>query len=70
MGELRCVVFRGLAKELEEQVNKFLETTPCTLHHVLQSESVDHVSLTILYEPDRQVGSAPGSHEPDVEFKI
>ncbi len=27
MGELRCVVLRGLPKELEEQVNKFLETT-------------------------------------------
>ena len=71
MGELRCVVLRGLPKELEEQVNKFLETTMCTLHYVVQSESGDHVSLTILYEPDRQEGEpGPESRGPDVEFKI
>ena len=36
MSRLRCVVFRGLPKELEEEVNKFLEATPCEVHHLLQ----------------------------------
>jgi len=47
---LRCRVFRGLPKELEEEVNKFLETTPCHVHSVVQSESENHVTLTMLYE--------------------
>jgi hypothetical protein len=48
---LRCVVLRGLPKELEEEINKFLEMTPCHVHFISQSESGDHVSLTIFYEP-------------------
>jgi hypothetical protein len=55
MSTLQCVVLRGLPKELEEQVNKFLSTTPCTIEHVLQSESGDHVSLTIFYTLDTQL---------------
>lgn len=59
---LRCRVFRGLPKELEEDVNKFLETTPCVIRHMAQSEAQGHVSLTILYEPvapSRPRGQAP-----------
>ena len=55
MSTLQCAVMRGLPKELEEQVNKFLATTPCTIEHVLQSESGDHLSLTIFYTPDAQL---------------
>ena len=51
-GSLRCVVFRALPKELEEEVNKFLEAHPGTIQMVTQSESEDHLSLTIFYEPD------------------
>jgi len=50
MQSLRCHVFRGLPKELEEEVNKFLESTPCQIQHVVQSESENHVTLTMLYE--------------------
>ncbi len=50
MSLLHCVVLRGLPKELEEEVNKFLEMTPCHVHFISQSESGDHVSLTIFYE--------------------
>jgi hypothetical protein len=50
MQRLRCHVFRGLPKELEEEVNKFLEVTPCHVHHVVQSESQNHVTLTMIYE--------------------
>jgi hypothetical protein len=71
MSGLRCVVFRGLAKELEEQVNKFLESTPCLIQQVLQSESGDHLSLTILYEPDPQEDVPGGSSGGSVAgFKI
>lgn len=71
MGGLRCVVFRGLVKELEEQVNKFLESTPCVIQHVLQSESGDHVSLTIFYEPDLQEDGPEGRSASRVAgFKI
>ena len=52
MSPLRCIVFRGLPKELEEDVGKFLESTPCQIHYVVQSESGDHVTLTIFYELD------------------
>ena len=52
MQRLRCEVFRGLPKELEEELNKFLEATPCEIHHVLQSESGDHVTVTIFYVLD------------------
>jgi hypothetical protein len=51
---LRCRVFRGLPKELEEDVNKFLESTPVQIHRALQSESGDHVTLTLIYEIDVQ----------------
>ena len=51
MSSLRCVVFRGLPKELEEEINKFLEMTPCHVHFISQSESGNHVTATILYEP-------------------
>jgi hypothetical protein len=50
MQSLRCHVFRGLPKELEEEVNKFLESTACQIQHVVQSESENHVTLTMLYE--------------------
>ena len=49
---LRCIVFRGLPKELEEEVNKWLEMTSCQISHVQQSESGDHVTVTIFYVLD------------------
>lgn len=56
MSQLKCTVFRGLPKELEEEVNKFLESTPAEIQRVLQSESGDHVTLTIFYILDPQDG--------------
>ncbi len=52
---LRCVVFRGLVKEAEEDVNKFLSSHQgIRVIHMSQSESSDgHISLTMLVEiPD------------------
>ena len=51
---LRCFVARGLAKEVEEDINKFLATQPeIRVLHMAQSESGDHISITLLVdEPD------------------
>ncbi len=50
MNTLSFIVFRGLVKDHEEEVNKFLEMTPCHVQYICQSESGDHISLTIFYE--------------------
>lgn len=47
---VRAKLFRGLVKEVEEDVNKFLETHEVHILHVVQSESGDHVSLTLMIE--------------------
>ncbi len=47
---LRCRVFRGLVKEAEEDINKFLASREVRLLHMAQSESGDHVSVTIIFE--------------------
>jgi len=57
MNDLKCLVLRGLPKELEEELNKFLECTPCRIESVTQSEYRGHVTLTLLYTLDTQSGS-------------
>lgn len=52
MSQIQCVVLRGLPKEVEEELNKFLASMPGTIHHILQSESSDHVTITVLFEMD------------------
>jgi len=48
---LRCVVVRGLVKEVEEDLNKFLATRPeVRVLHMGQSETGDHLSISLLYE--------------------
>jgi hypothetical protein len=47
---LRARVFRGLVKEAEEDINKFLSTHRVRLLHMAQSESGDHVSVTLIFE--------------------
>jgi hypothetical protein len=51
---LRCIVVRGLVKEAEEEVNKFLSSHPdLRVIHMAQSETGDHVSITLLVDlPD------------------
>ena len=48
---LRCVVMRGLAREVEEEVNKYLATRP-GLHvlHMAQSETGNHITITLLVQ--------------------
>ena len=47
---VRARLFRGLVKEVEEEVNKFLQNHELRILHVAQSESGDHVSLTLIIE--------------------
>jgi hypothetical protein len=51
---LRAFVVRGLAKEIEESLNKLLSGRPALqLVHLLQSESGDHITVTLVVdEPD------------------
>jgi hypothetical protein len=47
---LRCLVFRGLVKEAEEEINKYLSTHEVRVLHMAQSETGDHISVTILVD--------------------
>jgi hypothetical protein len=47
---LRCRVFRGLVKEAEEEINKFLSTHDVRVIHMAQSETGDHISVTLIVE--------------------
>ncbi len=47
---LRCLVFRGLVKEAEEEINKYLSTHEVRLLHMAQSETGDHISVTLIVE--------------------
>jgi hypothetical protein len=51
---LRAYVVRGLAKEVEESLNKLLAgREPVQLVQVVQSESGDHITVTLVVdEPD------------------
>ena len=54
---LRSFVVRGLPKEVQEELDKFLEARPdARVLHMGQSESGDHISLTLIIdEPDGPV---------------
>ena len=47
---LRARVFRGLVKEAEEDINKFLSTHEVRVLHMAQSESGVHISVTLIFE--------------------
>lgn len=47
---VRVQLFRGLPKEVEEDANKFLQAHEVRILHIAQSESGDHVSLTLIVE--------------------
>ncbi|MDH3521871.1 MAG: hypothetical protein OEM49_15590 [Myxococcales bacterium] len=47
---LRCRVFRGLVKEAEEDINKFLMSHEVRVLHMAQSESGDHISVTLIVD--------------------
>jgi hypothetical protein len=47
---LRCLVVRGLVKEVEEEINKFLATHHVNVVHMAQSEHGEYLSVTLLYD--------------------
>lgn len=51
---LQSFVVRGLPKEVEEELNKFLAARPgLEIVHMGQSESGDHISVILIVdEPD------------------
>ncbi len=50
---LRCLVFRGLVKEAEEDINKYLASNEVRVLHMAQSETGDHISVTLIVDhPD------------------
>jgi len=48
---LRCLLVRGLPKEAEEEINKFLSShVGVRIVHMTQSETADHVSVTLIFD--------------------
>ena len=47
---LRVKIFRGLVMEAEEDINKFLMTHEVRVLHLAQSESGNHISVTMLVD--------------------
>ena len=47
---IRCRVFRGLVREAEEDINKFLSTHEVRVLHMTQSETGDHITITLVFD--------------------
>ncbi len=46
-----CRVFRGLVKEVEEEINRFLSTANVRVLQLAQSETGDHITVTLIVDP-------------------
>ena len=46
-----CRVFRGLVKEVEEEINGFLSTENIRVLQMTQSETGDHITVTLIVDP-------------------
>jgi len=47
---LRVKIFRGLVMEAEEDINKYLMSHEVRVLHLAQSESGNHISVTMLVD--------------------
>jgi len=47
----RCRVFRGLVKEVEEEINRFLSSASVRVLQMTQSETGDHITVTLVVDP-------------------
>ncbi|MCP5055114.1 MAG: hypothetical protein GY937_00140 [bacterium] len=47
---IRCLVVRGLVKEVEEDINKFLASAEVNVLHMAQSETGEYLSVTMIYD--------------------
>ncbi len=46
-----CRVFRGLVKEVEEEINRVLSTASVRVLQMAQSETGDHITVTLIIDP-------------------
>jgi hypothetical protein len=47
---LSCRVFRGLVKEVEEEINRFLSAADVRVLQLAQSETGDHITVTVIVD--------------------
>ncbi len=52
----KCLVLRGLAKEIEEDLNKFFAMHDVHVLHMTQSSTAEYISVTLLYEEPSRIG--------------
>ncbi len=45
-----CRVFRGLVEEVEEEINRFLSTANVGVQQLAQSETSDHITVTLIVD--------------------
>jgi hypothetical protein len=45
-----CRVFRGLVREVEEEVNQFLSAANVHVLQLAQSETGDHITVTVIID--------------------
>jgi len=51
-----CRVFRGLVKEVEEEINHFLSSERVHVMQLAQSETGDHITVTLIVDPAKGAG--------------
>jgi len=45
-----CRVFRGLVREVEEEINRFLSVANVRVLQLAQSETGDHITITLIID--------------------
>jgi putative lipoic acid-binding regulatory protein len=53
---MKCLVVRGLAKEVEEDLNKFFASRDVHVLHMTQSSTGEYISVTLVYADPSRVG--------------
>jgi len=51
-----CRVFRGLVKEVEDEINHFLLAENVRVLKLAQSETGDHITVTLIVNPAEDPG--------------
>jgi hypothetical protein len=51
-----CRVFRGLVREVEEEINQFLSAANVRVLQLAQSETGDHITVTVIIDSSEVSG--------------
>ena len=51
-----CRVFRGLVRDVEEEINQFLSAANVHVLQLAQSETGDHITVTLIVDPVEDPG--------------